>query len=541
MTDFANGNPVWQIKYEREKQARAHVEVVLEARSREFAELSSAMEASHDGMAITDAGGRFIYVNKALLTLYGYSDEDALIGQPWSRLYAPAEVAWMQLNVVPALARAGRWSGEILGCACDGSPVDQDLSLTLKEDGGILHIFRDMRARRAEAAELERIREQLHVAQRREIVGQLAAGLAHDFNNLLAAISGSASLIAIEADPGSAPATGAERIVSAASQGADLVRRLLMLGAREPEKRVLDLRTPVSEAAMLLRASIRAPARLAMSLPDHPIEAEVDPSDILQVVLNLCVNARDALSGHPGTISLTLTDDIAGLSGPVAVGTLKPHLRYALLIIEDSGAGMPPELMARAFKPYVSTKGEKGTGLGLSIVASVVTSNGGAVDLWSQPGQGTRFTIYWPLDKAEKVPVLAKVEGLTGRLDGRRILVADDQQDVLDVLTAFLEEAGAEVAPSTEPEDIVAAVAADPDAWDLVVTDFDMPGMSGDALGDAIKLAAPELPVILVTALAGVAGRLGAQFDEVLSKPIDRNALVRAAEAAIIRKIQVKA
>ena len=511
------------------------------AEQRALADRSAAMEASQDGIAITDADGRFVYMNKAHRALFGYDDESALIGQPWTVLYAAAEAAWMQSNAMPVLARDGRWSGEILGRARDGSLVDQDVSLTLKEDGGLLCIARDMRTRRAEAAERERIREELHVAQRREIVGQMAAGLAHDFNNLLATMSGSASLIAVNADPGSAPALGAERIVSAAGQAADLVKRLLTLGARQPERRTLDLRTPVSEAATLLRASIKAPMRLIMSLPEHPIEAEADPSDILQVVLNLCVNARDALDGSAGTISVTLREDATDLAGPIAVGTIRQDRRYVSLIIQDTGPGMPEALMERAFKPYVSTKGDKGTGLGLSIVASVVTSNGGAVRLWSEPGQGTRFTILWPLEKSDKSQTPAPVEGLTGRLDGCRILVADDQQEVLDVLTAFLESAGAEVAPSTEPEDILVAVAADPDAWDLVVTDFDMPGMNGDALADAIGRAAPGLPVILVTALAGIAGRAGARFAEVLGKPVDCNVLVRSAETAIVKKNLQKA
>jgi PAS domain S-box-containing protein len=517
---------------------RVDITALKLAEQRALADRSAAMEASQDGIAITDAEGRFLYMNKAHLALFGYGDDSEVIGRPWTILYGPAEAAWMHANAMPELARTGRWSGEVLGVSKDGAAVDQDVSLTLKEDGGFLCIARDMHDRRAEAAERERIRDELHLAQRREIVGQMAAGLAHDFNNLLAAISGSASLIGANADPGSGAALSAERIVSASGQAAELVKRLLTLGARQPERRTLDMRIPVAEAATLLRASLKAPAQLILCLPDHPVEVMADPSDILQVVLNLCVNARDAVQGSAGTITVAMANgDTGELAGPFAVGATDPGRKYLALSVSDTGPGMSPDLIGRIFKPYVSTKGDKGTGLGLSIVASVVTSNGGAVRLWSEPGRGTRFTIFWPVSTADQAAPAVPVEALTGRLDGRRILVADDQQEVLDVLTAFLEAAGAEVAPSTEPEDILAAIEADPDAWDLVVTDFDMPSMNGDALAAAVGNVAPELPVILVTALAGVAGRTGARFAAVLGKPVDRNALVQSAETAILRMI----
>jgi PAS domain S-box-containing protein len=515
---------------------RVDITALKLAEQRALGDRSAAMEASQDGIAITDAQWRYLYMNRAHLAMFGFATEAEVIGKPWSLVYAPDEAAWMQANAMPRLFAEGRWTGEIVGRTKDGHPVDQDVSLTLKEDGGILCISRDVSARRRETSERERLREELHLAQRREAVGRMAAGLAHDFNNLLATIAGSVSLIEAAAEPGSLAAAGAGRIEAATNQAAGLVKRLLAMGARPADRKALDLRQPVREAADLARSSLKAPHRLTLSLPPEPIEITVDPTDILQVVLNLVINARDAMGPRSGEIAVKLSEATApDLVGPFAVGKIDTAWRHVCLSIEDTGPGMEPDLAARVFQPYVSTKGDNGTGLGLAIVSSVVTANGGAVCLETKPGHGTRFVVLWPISQDAPATTRAPVEGLTGRLDGRMILVVDDQKDLLDVLTAMLEAAGAEVAPSTEPGDILAAIEGDPAAWDLVITDFDMPGMNGAGLADKVRALAPHVPVILVTALAGISGRAGAQFDDVLAKPVDRSTLVMAAETAILR------
>lgn len=515
---------------------RVDITALKLAEQRALGDRSAAMEASQDGIAIADADGCYVYMNRAHLAMFGYSSDTEVIGRPWLMVYGPEEAAWMQANAVPQLMADGRWTGEVIGRTRDGRPVDQDVSLTLKEDGGILCITRDVSARRRETFERERLREELHLAQRREAVGHMAAGLAHDFNNLLATIAGSASLIEGAAVPGSLVAAGASRIETATNQAAGLVKRLLAMGARPADRKSLDLRQPVREAADLARSSLKAPHRLTISLPPEPIEITVDPTDILQVVLNLVINARDAMGTQPGEIAIKLSEATASdLVGPFAVGTIDTGRSHICLSIEDTGPGMEPDLAARVFQPYVSTKGDKGTGLGLAIVASVVMANGGAVRLETEPGHGTRFVVLWPISQNAPLIAQAPLMRLTGRLDGRTILVVDDQKDLLDVLTAMLEAAGAEVAPSTEPGDILAAIKGDPAAWDLVITDFDMPGTNGAGLADRVRALAPDVPVILVTALAGISGRAGAQFDAVLAKPVDRTALVLAAESAILR------
>lgn len=554
MREFEHRLPdgTWQRIYEKATPDGGRVGLCVDitalklAEQRAIADRATAMEASRDGIAITDADGFCIYMNRAHREMFGYEREEEVLGLHWTHFYGADEVAWLDANAAPVLMRDGGWSGEIMGRGRDGRLVDQDLSLTLNDDGGVLTIARDMTSRRMERAECERLQNELQLAQRREMIGQMAAGFAHDFNNLLAVIAGGASLIretVAEDDPA---AMGAGRILAASDQAAGLVRRLLALGTRQPARVMLDLRAPLAEAAELLRSSLRAPMRLALHLPEAPVEALADPTDILQVVLNLAINARDALADHHGSITITLTapDDLPAAQasdGTLIVGRLDPARRYACLSVQDTGPGMPPDVAARILDPYFSTKGDKGTGLGLAIVSSVIGDNGGAMRLWTARGQGTRFDVFWPTEAMDSAgPALSRDEDLTGRLDGRMVLVVDDQPEVLAIVSAYLEAAGAEVAPTTEPGDILDALASDPDHWDLLVTDYDMPGMNGADLASAARSAAPGLPVILVTALAGEAGRSGAEFSAVLPKPVDRRALVRQAELALLAATERK-
>jgi PAS domain S-box-containing protein len=505
------------------------------AEKRALADRATAMEASQDGIAITDADGCFLYMNEACCRLFGFASNAEPIGRHWSTLYTEENAAWLAQHAVPILHATRRWSGEVQGRSVSGRMIDQDLSLTLKDDGGMLLIVRDISEKRHASAERDRLQEQLQLAQRREIVGQMAAGLAHDFNNLLATIAGSATLIEVAVDKGGDPQVGAARILAATDQAAALVKRLFTLGGRPTDRVKIDLRKSVSEAADLVKASLRAPVSLVTQIPAEPMIAMADPTDVLQVILNLAINARDAMSGRSGQIMISLEPATAqDMARPMVVGTADPLASYVRLTISDTGPGIPQDVADKVFAPYFTTKGDKGTGLGLAVVASIVLSNQGCVQLETALGQGTTFTVYWPFDAMQARPMgPVPAGGLTGELRGKTILVVDDQQDVLDVLSAFLEAAGAEVAPATIAGDILDAVRDDPEAWDLLITDYDMPLMTGAELARAVRAHAPSLPVLLVTALPGIDGRSGSLFDFVLGKPINREALIAAAEQAM--------
>lgn len=521
---------------------RVDITELKESEQRARADRSAAMEASLDGIALTDAKGFFVYVNRAHLDMFGYSKNEDLVGKHWSMLYRPEEFDWMEQNAMPIAMRDGGWSGEVMGVAKDGRAFDLDVSLTLNADGGLLCITRDISDRLRERAERERLMNELQLAQRREMIGQMAAGLAHDFNNLLAIISGGASLILEETEKKSAIANGAARVLAASDQAAGLVKRLLTLGARQSELVKLDLRNPVREAAELVRSSLRAPTRLSLKIPDDAVEAMADPTDVLQVLLNLAINARDALEETAGTISIGIdAPDYPENVTEMSIGWLDPSRRYARLTVADNGPGMPPDVASRVLTPYFSTKGDQGTGLGLAVVSSVIEDIGGAMLMTTETGRGTSFDVYWPVDAVEVDQSSAPPQkDTTGRLDGKMVFVVDDQLEVLEVITAYLEAAGAEVAASTDPADIVEVLKEDPDCCDLLVTDYDMPTMSGAQLAEAVKAIAPKLPILLVTALAGEARRSSTLFTNVMAKPIDRESLVKQAELAVFSVVDQK-
>ncbi|MEE4288177.1 MAG: PAS domain S-box protein [Erythrobacter sp.] len=502
-----------------------------------LAQKVAAIEATDDGIAITDAGGIFTFMNRAHARMFGYADTADLIGKPWSVLYNSAEAARIEHKAMPVLFEAGQWRGEAVGRRYDGSPIEQEVGLSLSPDGGIVCVTRSIGDRLAAEREKARLREQLMIAQRQEAVGQLASGIAHDFNNLIAAIAGTASLLETSADE--RVRTSALRILSASTTATQLVEKLLSLGRRETSARVVDLRETLSTAGDLVKTSLADPRhRIEIDIPDQPLEIAADATEAMQVVLNLALNSRDALQpGEEGCITLRLRR-AEGLrpKGQVLVGRMP---RAAVLIeVSDTGGGIAPGDLAQVFEPFYTRKGDAGTGLGLAVVAGIVSDAGGAISILSRPGEGTVFEIWWPLDANSALAgaSLSAEPAHKGALEGKTVLVVDDNADLVDTLVAMLEEAGAEPGPCLDPHDALNAVCEDPAAWDLVITDHDMPGMDGIKLTRWLRAVRMDIPVMLLTALPQAYGRRAGDFDlfdAVLGKPANSDAIISSAVAAI--------
>lgn len=523
---------------------RVDITALKEAEARALADRAAAMDASLDAIAITDTERGFLYANPAFVALT--RAQGPLTGRAWASLFAPDVVKNLRARVLPRMESQGTWQGDLAGYLADGTSIDVDISLTMRPDGAVLWIMRDLTERHRAESERNRLREDLQLAQRREVIGQLSAGLAHDFNNLIAAIAGSAALIATETGL-QAPDRilgHATRIQRAADQAEALVRRLLALGTRSSQRRRVDLAACLNEAADLLRPGLPKSLRLVLELPDAPLMADADPTDILQLVLNLGLNARDSMATHPAPPGgHVLTLGVRAGPCPAAdevfqIGTLAADRAHACICVTDTGPGLTADIAQQAFSPYFTSKGDKGSGLGLSIVQGITLAAQGALGLSRAPEGGARFMLRWPLAaRTDAVPADPAPAG-AARLDGRAILLVDDAEDVLAVLTLVLDRAGAEIAPSTSPADVLEVLAEDPGAFDVLVTDFDMPGMTGADLARAAHALRPGLPVVLVTALPDWRGRdpQGAEdpaFAAVLAKPVSSQALVAGVLGAL--------
>lgn len=530
-TQLSDGR--WMRAYDKKTPDGGHVGLRIDITKLKLAEAqaeanrTTALDACHDGIAFTDPEGRITYMNRSHIELYGYADHSDVIGRSWKMLYDPRVADWLDQNAIATLRQAGHWAGEVIARHRDGRPIQQDLSLTLNTDGGILCISRDASIRRREEAERDRLREELNISRRREITSQMTAGLAHDFGNLLATIAGGATLIERDAPPGSQIGMNARRLLATAAQTETLIRRLLKLGAGGTEPMLMDLRDPVRDAVELIRAGVSRQASLRAEITETPLELIVDPTDVLQVVLNLAMNASDSLTEPTGEIVVTLREATAtDLAGPPVVGQINPALRYYCLSVSDSGRGMAPDIAARAFTPYFSTKGDKGSGLGLAVVASILRANDGAIRLETREGAGSTVSTLWP---AQALADLRQHigEDLAGHLDGRRILVVGNQPDILAMLEQILELAGAEVAPTVDPRLALAVLKDDPGLWDAVITDLAMPRMSGTELAEAIRAIPCDVPVLTIAPTSGAKDARTGLFDATIEKPVKPSLLVR--------------
>ncbi|MCF8487050.1 MAG: PAS domain S-box protein [Rhodobacteraceae bacterium] len=548
---------------------RIDITALKEAEARALSDRAAAMDAARDGMAISSPDGILLYANLAFRSIFGVSPPISAIGRNWSALVGQDAATEILENGLSHLVESGEnWTGEVRITRQDGSLADIELSLTRRADGALVWVVRDLAERRQAELETNTLRETLQIAQRREVIGQLAAGLAHDFNNLIAAISGSATLIAEDDGDGAIRRAHdhAQRIQKSAERAEIMVRKLLALGARPSSTTSSNLNAIVREATELLRPGLGRKIRFSFEQPVEPLMTKIEQTDILQIVLNLGINARDAMAQDHGSeaekhIRIQLREatlaDVTGESDgadvQLRIGVSSPERNYACLIVEDTGPRIECATADKIFTPYFSTKGEKGSGLGLSIVSGVVTAAQGSIQLLSTSGKGSIFKVLLPLSDPEGIvatPVATEgksADSQTKRaasttskqpLKGVSILVVDDDEDVLSVITAMLERAGAEVAPTSDPHAAIEILLEDSDAFNLVLTDFDMGETTGADLARAVHQRDPGLPVILITALPDWRQRDSKRqedpsFFAVLGKPLSSQGLVDIAIAAL--------
>lgn len=382
-----------------------------------------------------------------------------------------------------------------------------------------------------EITERRRLEEQLRQAAKMEAVGQLAGGVAHDFNNLLTVINGYAELIQLDqTDPGFA----AEEIRKAGERASALTRQLLAFSRRQilkPEP--VDLNAVVTGLESMLQRLIGTHITLRVDCAPELDRVEADPSQIEQVIINLVVNARDAMPA--GGQILIATSQVA-VTAPAARERLGlQDGRYLCLTISDSGEGMDAETRARVFEPFFTTKEVgRGTGLGLAMVYGIVKQSQGNVQVESQPGAGATFRVYLPAAVSDPQPP-GPVEGQS--LHGSEtVLVMEDDESVRDTLAAMLRQRGYRVLLARDCDDALHILASAPGTVDLVISDVIMPGINGPEAARRLRAIEPALRVMFVTGYApdeiGLRG-LQDQGIVTLEKPFDLDTLARSVRQSL--------
>jgi signal transduction histidine kinase/ActR/RegA family two-component response regulator len=393
----------------------------------------------------------------------------------------------------------------------------------------------DISDRKNADIERDRLESQLRQAQKLEAIGTLAGGIAHDFNNILAAILGYGEMALKDAPEGSAQRRHIDAAVSAGLRAKSLVERILAFSRSGIGERVeVHVQSVVQEALDQLQASTPAGLTVERRLDVGDTAVLGDPTQVHQVVMNLCANAVQAMRSQ-GRVVVTL--DRVRDSQPVCITGRLPAGDYVRLQVGDSGVGITPQVLERIFDPFFTTKGVGvGTGLGLSLVHGIVTELGGGIDVQSEPGVGSTFTVFLPSQSSTAPPARETAAVPSGR--GETVLLVDDEEALVRLGEELVAELGYEPVGYTSSRAALDAFRADPARFDVVLSDDAMPELTGSELALALRQLRSDLPIVLVSglvtpALAQRAREAGVA--EVLAKPLVARDIARALAAALGR------
>ena len=447
------------------------------------------------GIVIADLNGNTLEANDAYLGMLGRTREELLSGEiQWTEL-TPPEYSGRDQNAVETLRRTGvaaPWEKELFRKDGTRVPVLIGLAMLEAEKASCIAFIVDLTERR-------RLEEQFRQAQKMEVVGQLAGGIAHDFNNLLTVILGYSDLLAGKFEPGSAEADELAEIRTAGQRAASLTRQLLAFSRQQVvQRKALDVNALVVETEKMLRRLLGMDIELATVLDPSVGPVLADAGQVEQLILNLSLNARDAMPrGGRLTIetaSVELDETYARLHGTVEPGS------YVMITISDTGLGMNSNTIAHMFEPFFTTKERgKGTGLGLATVYGIVQESGGHIWVYSELGQGTTFKIHLPLlretDERKPVPEMDPAS-LSG---SETILIVDDEESVRALSRSILERHGYRVLEAGNGREGLDVAARHAQPIHLLLTDVVMPEMGGSDLASRLEVLRPGMHVLYMS------------------------------------------
>lgn len=475
-------------------------ETVDDRSTRTLRMLNKAFETTQLGVTITDTEGTILYSNRAEAEMHGYRPEE-LIGQD-VRVLAP-EALWKPLGM-DELKQLRSRQRETVNRRRDGSqfPVQLLSDVVTDESGEPIAVVTTCE----DISQRQRLEERLRQSQKMEAIGQLAGGIAHDFNNLLVVIQGHAdfALQRLTEDDQNHPHL--KQVREASQRAAALTRQLLAFSRRQVLEPIdLSLNVVVSQVLKILRRLLGEDIELRFRPADDLAIVHADPGQLEQVLMNLCVNARDALP-EGGPIDI----ETANVFVDEAFCTSRPWARsgrYVRLTVRDQGLGMGKATLGQIFEPFFTTKDVgSGTGLGLATVYGIVKQHRGMIDVWSAPQQGSRFEVYLPIASAPTITP-ASPESPSTRGGDETILVAEDDDMVRGVVVHIFQRAGYRVLTAENGHQAVELVKRHPQDIDLVFLDLVMPVMGGAAAKAKIRPLCPDLPILFSTGYSSRKGQ----------------------------------
>lgn len=504
--------------------------------------LSKAFRACPDWMTISTLDeGRYIDVNDAFLSMTGYTREQ-VIGHTSQELglWVNPQDRTKAIQIIQKVGSIRNFesafrmkSGEIR-VVLRSSEI-----ILLGEEKCIVSVNRDITRLRQAEAEKTKLESQLRQAQKMEAIGTLAGGIAHDFNNILTVIIGCTDLALVDIPKEHPVCEHLMLVREAGTRATDLVKQILAFSRQvEQEQKPIRLGSIVKEALKMLRSSLPSTIQIRQTIEENHGLIMADPTQIHQILINLCTNAAHAMRENGGVLEIRLTNVRVETGSSGKFPDLSPG-PYVNLTVSDTGHGMKPEIMDRIFDPYFTTKAVgEGAGLGLAVVYGIVKSYHGAVKVHSKPGKGSIFEVFLP--RIEYPPQETKAmesEPIPG--GSERILLVDDEEALVYAVQKMLERLGYRVTAKTSSLEALETFYARPREFDLIITDMTMPNMTGVELSKRIKQMRPDIPMVLCTGFSEMIDEKKAEalgFEAFVMKPIVRRNIAETTRKVLDRK-----
>ncbi len=457
------------------------------------------VERSNDMIWTLDTSGNITFFNKQAEEVTGFKLKE-WVGKSFVPLILEEDLPmFMEIFEKGLKGEAAQYElrlrtkeGEILTLAVNTAPL-----LMEGKVNGVVSFGRDISERKLAQAEKDKLEKQLQQAQKMESIGTLAGGIAHDFNNILSGIFGYTELMKIKLQNDPEMLVCLESIFKAGYRAKELVEQILTFSRQSVnERNPMHIQLVIKEALNLIKSLLPSTIFIRQRIQKDCGLVLADHTQIHQIIMNLCTNAYHAMEETGGELKIVLVE-VELAAKDLKNKTMIPG-KYVQLTVADTGPGMHPRVINRIFDPYFTTKEEgKGTGLGLAVIHGIVKSHEGYIRVDSEPGKGTEFHVYLPM--IEAFQETAQIETQPLQTGNEHVLLVDDQNDVIDIEQEILEALGYQVTANTSGADALDNFRANPDSFDLVITDMTMPHITGDKLARELIKIRPDIPVILCT------------------------------------------